>query len=81
MGLRKQVVSNISLSPEMAMEYKEIGNTEGETARGLFSDMFSFFKPEQLHKEYRSLQDYGTGQAQALNISEAEIERLIHEGR
>ena len=81
MGSRQRAVMSLSLSPETAKEYKEIANAEGKTASGLFRDIFSFYKREKLHKEYRSLQDYGTGQAQTLNISEAEIERLILEGR
>jgi hypothetical protein len=81
MGSRQRAVMSLSLSPETAKEYKEIANAEGKTASGLFRDMFSFYKREKLHKEYSSLQNYGTGQVQALNISEAEIERLILEGR
>jgi len=81
MGSRQRAVMSLSLSPETAKEYKEIANAEGKTASGLFRDMFSFYKREKLQKEYRALQDYGAGQARALNISESEIERLILEGR
>jgi hypothetical protein len=81
MGSRQRAVMSLSLSPETAKEYKEIANAEGKTASKLFRDMFSFYKREKLQKEYRALQDYGAGQARALNISEAEIERLILEGR
>ena len=72
---------SLSLSPETANEYKEFANAEGKTASGLFRDMFSFYKREKLHKEYRALQDYGAGKARAMKISEAEIERLILEER
>lgn len=78
---RQRVVMSLSLSPETANEYKKVANAEGKTASGLFRDMFSFYKREKLQKEYRALRDYGAGQAQALNISEAEIERLILDGR
>jgi hypothetical protein len=81
MGSRQRAVMSLSLSPETAKEYKEIASAEGKTASGLFRDMFSFYKREKLHKEYRALQDYGAGKARMLNISEAEIERLILEGR
>jgi hypothetical protein len=72
---------NLSLSQETAKEYKEIANAERKTASGLFRDMFSFYKREKLQKEYRALQDYDAGRTRALNISEAEIERLILERR
>jgi hypothetical protein len=81
MGSRQRAVISLSLSPETAKEYKKIANAEGTTSNGLFRDMFSFYKREKLHKEYRILQDHGAGKARALNITEAEIERLILEGR
>ena len=81
MGSRQRAVMSLSLLPETAKEYKQIANTDRKTASGLFGDMLSFYKREKLQKEYRALQDYGAGQARALNISEAEIERLILEGR
>lgn len=81
MGSRQRSVMSLSLSPETATEYKEIANTEGKTAGGFFRDMFSFCKRDKLQKEYGALQDYGAGRTRALNISEAEIERLILEGR
>jgi len=81
LGSRQRAVTGLSFSPETAKEYKEIANADGKTAGGLFRGMFSFYKREKLQKEYRALQDYGAGQARALNISEAGIERLILEGR
>jgi hypothetical protein len=81
MGSRQRAVMSLSLSPETAKEYKEITNAKGKTASGLFRGMFSFYKQEKLQKDYRTLQEYGAGRTWALNISEAEIERLILEGR
>jgi hypothetical protein len=81
LGSCQRAVICLSLSPETAKEYKEIANAEGKTVSGLFRDMFSFYKREKQQKEYRALQDYGAGRTRALNISEAEIERLILEGR
>jgi len=72
---------SLSLSPETTKKYKEISNAEEKTASGLFCDMFSFYKREKLPKEYHALQNYGAGQARTVNISEAEIEPLILEGR
>jgi hypothetical protein len=53
----------------------------GRQPAGFSAACFPSGKREKLQKEYRALQDYGAGQARALNISEAGIERLILEGR
>ncbi|MBN1830098.1 MAG: hypothetical protein JW884_13285 [Deltaproteobacteria bacterium] len=81
MGSPRRTAMKLFLSPDTIKEYREISKAEGKTASGLFRDIFSLYKREKLHKEYRVLQDYGIGRMCALKISEAEIERLILEGR
>ncbi|MBM4271042.1 MAG: CopG family transcriptional regulator [Deltaproteobacteria bacterium] len=81
MGSRRRSIMSLSLSPDIAEEYKNIARSEGKTVSGLFRDMFNFYKQEKLIKEFYGLQEYGAEKVKRLNITEEEIERLIFEGR
>jgi uncharacterized protein YdeI (YjbR/CyaY-like superfamily) len=72
---------SVSVSQETAKEYKEIAKAEGKTVSGLFREIFSFYKQEKLKAEFHVLQAYGTKQANVLQITEEEIERLVFEER
>lgn len=81
MGSRQRVIMSISVPPETAREYRRIAKGKGTTASGFFREVFSFYKRENLEREFRSLQDYGARKAGKRNLTEQDIEKLIFEGR
>jgi hypothetical protein len=81
MPSRQRAVMSVSVSQETAKEYRQIAKAEGKTVSGLFRDIFSFYKQEKMKTEFHALQEYGTEQAKALNITEEEIEWLVFEER
>lgn len=81
MSTRKRAVTNISVPPNTAREYKKIAQAKGESTSRFFMEIFGFYKQESQKKNLRRLQGYGADKAKALKITEREIEKLVFEGR
>lgn len=71
----------ISVPPDMAKEFRDVAKRKRESQSQLFRDIFNFYKKEELKGDFFALQQYGAEKAKTLKITEAEIEKLVFEGR
>lgn len=81
MPTRQRAVMTISVPPAMAKEYRRLAKEKGESSSEFFREIFTFYKKENLIGEFRKLQEYGSPKAKVMEITEAEIERLVFSGR
>lgn len=81
MPSRQRAVMTISVPPDTAKEYRAIAAAKGESVSQFFREMFAFYKQHKLEEEFFALQSYGAKKAGRLKITEAEIEKIVFEGR
>jgi metal-responsive CopG/Arc/MetJ family transcriptional regulator len=78
---RTRVVISISLPPEMAKEYEKLTRETKKSKSELFREMFRVYRDYLEEREYENLLRYGERKAEQKQISEDDVERLIHEAR
>lgn len=79
---RTAVTIGFSVPPELAAEIERMAQTEGRSKSELFREMVRVYRRERELTVFEELATYGRRQArQAGVLSEADVERLIHEAR
>jgi len=72
----------ISMPEDMAEEYDKLAKRLAKNRSVLFREMFLAYKRQAQEKEFRELQRYGSGLARKKGLlTEADVERLVFEGR
>lgn len=79
---RTATTIGFSVPPELAAEVERMARLEGRTKSELFREMVRVYRRERELTVFEDLAAYGRGQARAASaMTEADIERLIHEAR